>query len=37
MGLCGEARITFDNGVRGPILLGRTRHFGGGLFAAIGE
>lgn len=31
-GLEGMARLTFAVAVPGPILLGRTRHFGGGLF-----
>jgi CRISPR-associated protein Csb2 len=33
-GLSGRARLHFQNTVAGPILLGRDRHFGGGLFAA---
>lgn len=31
-GLCGMARLTFAVAVNGPILLGRSRHLGGGLF-----
>jgi len=31
-GLCGHVTIEFDVAVAGPILLGRTRHKGGGLF-----
>jgi CRISPR-associated protein Csb2 len=37
VGLVGRARIAFAVAVRGPILLGRTRHRGGGLFAEVGE
>jgi CRISPR-associated protein Csb2 len=33
MGLTGGARLTFGVAVTGPIVLGRSRHFGGGLFA----
>jgi CRISPR-associated protein Csb2 len=33
-GLSGRARLRFRCVVRGPILIGRDRHFGGGLFAA---
>ncbi|MGH2759656.1 MAG: hypothetical protein ACRDKJ_08830, partial [Actinomycetota bacterium] len=32
-GLIGGARLKFDVAVDGPILLGRSRHTGGGLFA----
>jgi len=32
IGLAGDVRLTFRRAVRGPILLGRTRYFGGGLF-----
>ena len=32
VGLVGGARLTFNVAVKGPIVLGRTRHFGGGLF-----
>lgn len=32
LGLVGHVKLTFDVEVRGPILLGRDRHFGGGLF-----
>lgn len=32
LGLCGTARLTFEVAVSGPILLGRTRYVGGGLF-----
>ena len=31
-GLVGTARLDFDVAVEGPILLGRSRYFGGGLF-----
>lgn len=33
-GLAGRLRLHFANVICGPILIGRTRHFGGGLFAA---
>jgi len=33
VGLLGTVRLTFDVAVPGPISLGRSRHFGGGLFA----
>jgi CRISPR-associated protein Csb2 len=33
VGLVGRARLRFATAVPGPILLGRDRHFGGGLFA----
>lgn len=29
----GRVRLTFPTAQQGPIILGRTRHFGGGLFA----
>jgi CRISPR-associated protein Csb2 len=32
-GLAGRLRLNFENAVSGPILIGRTRHLGGGLFA----
>lgn len=34
-GLSGRLRLHFPGVVRGPILIGRTRHFGGGLFSAV--
>jgi CRISPR-associated protein Csb2 len=34
VGLTGRARLTFAVAVAGPIVLGRSRHFGGGLFIA---
>ncbi|CAG0959893.1 hypothetical protein BURK2_00673 [Burkholderiales bacterium] len=34
-GLAGRLRLRFATVVNGPILIGRTRHFGGGLFSAI--
>jgi CRISPR-associated protein Csb2 len=34
MGLFGQVKLTFHSAVEGPILLGRDRHFGGGLFVA---
>lgn len=33
IGLVGAARLTFEVAVKGPILLGKSRHRGGGLFA----
>lgn len=33
-GIAGSLRITFKVAVPGPLLLGRTLHFGGGLFAS---
>jgi CRISPR-associated protein Csb2 len=33
VGLTGRARLRFATAVAGPILIGRDRHFGGGLFA----
>jgi CRISPR-associated protein Csb2 len=35
-GIAGSLRVTFNVAVPGPLLLGRTSHFGGGLFAAAG-
>jgi CRISPR-associated protein Csb2 len=34
LGLAGRTRLRFATAVAGPILTGRDRHFGGGLFAA---
>lgn len=34
VGLVGAARLTFEVAVKGPIVLGRSRHLGGGLFAS---
>ena len=34
-GLAGRLRVHFATAVKGPIIIGRTRHFGGGLFSAI--
>jgi CRISPR-associated protein Csb2 len=34
LGLFGHARLTFRSAVAGPLLLGRDRHFGSGLFEA---
>jgi CRISPR-associated protein Csb2 len=34
-GLLGFAQLEFRTAVAGPILLGRDRHFGGGLFEAV--
>lgn len=33
VGLVGSASLTFEVAVEGPIILGRSRHLGGGLFA----
>ncbi len=33
-GLAARARLRFMTAVRGPVLLGRDSHRGGGLFAA---
>ena len=33
-GLTGQVRLTFATAVRGPVVLGRTRYLGGGLFIA---
>ena len=35
VGLVGQARLGFEVAVEGPLLLGRCRHMGGGLFAAV--
>lgn len=35
-GQTDHIRLTFPERVRGPILLGRARHFGGGLFVPLG-
>lgn len=35
VGLVGEARLTFQVAVKGPIVLGRSRHLAGGLFAGV--
>jgi CRISPR-associated protein Csb2 len=35
VGLVGEAKLTFEVAVEGPIILGRSRHLGGGLFAGF--
>jgi hypothetical protein len=34
-GLSGRVRLEFSAAVRGPVLLGRTRYAGGGLFVAV--
>ncbi len=34
MGLTGDVTLLFERRVAGPVLLGRTRHLGGGLFLA---
>ena len=36
-GVSGLLRLTFAHAVHGPILLGRTRHKGGGMFEAVGQ
>jgi len=33
VGLVGGARLTFEVAAEGPVILGRSRHLGGGLFA----
>jgi CRISPR-associated protein Csb2 len=35
VGLLGLARLTFNVAVDGPIILGKSRHLGGGLFAGV--
>ncbi len=35
VGLVGRARLAFEVAVEGPLVLGRCRHMGGGLFAAV--
>ncbi len=37
IGLTGDVRLTFGQRVLGPILLGRSRYFGGGLFRPAHE
>jgi len=37
IGLTGDLRLTFSQVVSGPLLLGRTRYFGGGLFVPVEE
>jgi CRISPR-associated protein Csb2 len=36
-GLIADIRLTFRRSVSGPLLLGRTRHLGGGLFQPVRE
>lgn len=36
-GLVGYVRLTFSQNVSGPLLLGKTRHFGGGLFRPVDQ
>jgi CRISPR-associated protein Csb2 len=36
-GLTGMARLDFNAAVKGPIILGRTRHLGGGLFVKANQ
>ncbi len=35
VGLVGDVELEFAHAVSGPVLLGRNRHVGGGMFAAI--
>jgi CRISPR-associated protein Csb2 len=35
VGLSGTARLDFETAIQGPLLLGRNRHLGGGLFAPV--
>lgn len=35
LGLFGRAQLTFRTAVAGPLILGRDRHFGGGLFEVM--
>lgn len=35
LGLVGDVMLTFRTPIRGPVLMGRDRHFGGGLFRAM--
>jgi CRISPR-associated protein Csb2 len=35
-GVVARAELTFTRAVPGPLLLGRTRYFGGGLFEPVG-
>jgi CRISPR-associated protein Csb2 len=35
IGLTGDIRLTFGQSVLGPVLLGRTRHVGGGLLRPV--
>jgi hypothetical protein len=37
IGLTGNVTLLFRQRVAGPLLLGRTRHFGGGLFRPVAE
>lgn len=34
-GLAGRARLSFERALNGPLLFGRDKHFGGGVFIAI--
>lgn len=36
-GLMGDVQLTFGHSVSGPLLLGRTRYLGGGLFRPVQE
>lgn len=35
VGLFGRAQLTFHTAIAGPLILGRDRHFGGGLFETL--
>ncbi|MFW6171087.1 MAG: hypothetical protein ACODAD_11400, partial [Planctomycetota bacterium] len=35
LGLRGTLRLRFKDAVEGPVILGRTRHIGGGVFSGI--
>jgi CRISPR-associated protein Csb2 len=37
IGLTGNVTLLFERRVAGPLLLGRTRYFGGGLFRPVEE
>jgi CRISPR-associated protein Csb2 len=37
IGLTGDLRLTFAQAVSGPLVVGRTRYFGGGLFLPVQE
>ncbi len=35
VGLIGKARLMFHAAVKGPVILGKSRHLGGGLFSSV--
>ena len=37
VGLTGDVKLVFEQDVSGPILLGKTRHLGGGLFVPMND